>query len=83
MSETSRTFDADGFGSALDELCERLVAAEITAGVCIVGGAAIALTVSPDRVVTHDIDVVIYPQSATAAVLEVVAEMAVAPRLAE
>jgi hypothetical protein len=33
--------------------------------------------VSPDRIATHDIDVVIYPQSATAAVLGVVSEMAV------
>jgi hypothetical protein len=78
VSEPSRTFDADALRSALDELCERLVDAEVSAGICIVGGAAIALTVAPERIATHDIDVVIYPQSATAAVLHVVAEMAVA-----
>lgn len=76
MSEPSRTLDAAALRSALDELCERLVDAQIAAGICIVGGAAIAMTVSPNRVATHDIDVVIYPQSATAAVLDVVAEMA-------
>ncbi len=32
---------------------------------------------APERIATHDIDVVIYPQSATAAVLHAVAEMAV------
>jgi hypothetical protein len=76
VSERGRTFDADALQSALDELCERLAEANVSAGICIVGGAAIALTVSPDRIATHDIDVVVYPQAATQAVLDVVTDMA-------
>ncbi len=73
-----RTFDRSALLVALKELADRLADADVGAGIRVIGGAAVALTVDPERTATRDIDVVIYPPSAAGPVRIAVREMAAA-----
>lgn len=70
-------FTKEGLHEALAELARRLGERGVSAGIRIVGGAALAL-VYYDRQATGDIDALIFPSlEAEALVLEMVATMAV------